>query len=76
MKPSKVPQALKDRLAGQACTIQGWPAKIVGRLASFATVAALDPQGPTVEYAWETAARIIDEKGGCFEPVAKHIKRK
>jgi|TARA_Y100000310_G_scaffold197133_1_gene197209 hypothetical protein len=50
-------QALADRFAGEPCTLDGEPAKIVGRQCKFATVATLRPSGPTAQFSWQTVQR-------------------
>lgn len=49
---------IANRWAGMPCYLDGKPAKIVGRLKDFATVAALDCSA-SVEFAWETVNRIM-----------------
>lgn len=56
---------LANRYAGQACTLNGKPARVIGRLNDFATIAALDVS-VDAEFAWETVARVMEEKGGAF----------
>ena len=58
---------LAERWAGEACTINGEPARITGRLEAFATVATLDPDGPAVPYSWHTVARVMSEHRGAFK---------
>ena len=51
--------------AGQDCTLEGCPARVVGRLERFATVRTNDGRFSAV-YAWETVARVMG-KGGNFK---------
>ena len=56
--------AISEEFTGAACTLDGKPAKITGRLNEFATVGAL--QGwMASEFSWEAVARIM-AKGGNF----------
>lgn len=52
-------KAIADQFAGQACYLDGAPAKIMGRLERFAIVATLDPSGPRVEYDWHTVNLVM-----------------
>jgi len=66
MKYRKLDQKEKDDLVLlsyiNGCTLDGKPACIGGRLNPFASVGHID--GPlTVEWAWETAKRIMDNDG-------------
>jgi len=54
-----------EKYAGEICTLDGEPARIVGRLLPFATVRTIRDGGPAFEYAWETVARVM-ENGGKF----------
>ena len=54
-----------EKYAGEICTLDGEPARIVGRLLHFATVRTIRDGGPAFEYAWETVARVM-ENGGKF----------
>ena len=56
---------LAETYTGAACTLDGRPARIVGRLNPFATVATL-PDGPSYQFAWETVARVMAQ-GGVFK---------
>jgi len=56
----------KTKLVNQpGITLNGKPARIIGRLETHATVATI-PSGPAYEYAWETVAHIVDTKNGAF----------
>lgn len=54
-----------EKYAGEICTLDGEPARIVGRLLPFAIVRTIRDGGPAFEYAWETVARVM-ENGGNF----------
>jgi hypothetical protein len=54
-----------ENMTGAQCTLNGLPATVCGRLNRFATVAALDPSGPSAEFSWHTVANVLD-KGGDF----------
>ena len=54
-----------EKYAGEICTLDGEPARIVGRLLPFATVRTIRDGGPSFDYAWETVARVM-ENGGKF----------
>ena len=54
-----------EKYAGEICTLDGEPARIVGRLLPFATVRTIRDGGPSFDYAWETVARVM-ENGGIF----------
>ena len=56
---------LADQYAGRACTLDGRDATVAGRLLPFARVCAL-PDGPAVEYAWPTVARVFLRTEGRF----------
>lgn len=51
-------QAIADKWTNQECFLDGKPAKIIGRVAGFATVYILG-KATTVEFAWETVDRIM-----------------
>lgn len=58
---------------GSECSLDGFPATVVGRMEPFATIRSLDyastptsVRGKAVEFAWETVDRIMTEKGGEF----------
>lgn len=52
---------IADRWAGEPCTLDGKPAKVVGRLRRFAEVASLDRHAgdKAVSFAWSTVDRIM-----------------
>ncbi len=56
-------QVIADQWSGRPCTLDGQPAKITGRLQTFATVSCLTPYGPAVEFAWETVQRVMVSGG-------------
>ncbi len=49
-------RAIADQYAGDDCTLNGEPARILGRLLPFARIRS-DSQ--EVEYAWETVALVM-----------------
>ena len=51
---------IADAYAGKDCTLDGEPARIVGRCLPFARVRS-DTQD--VEFAWETIRRVMEEGG-------------
>ena len=53
------------KFQGVRVTLDGKPAQVVGLRLPFATVRTLDPDVPSYEWAWATAARIVDN-GGSF----------
>ncbi len=56
-----------DKWAGELCTLQGEPARVVGRLDRFATVRTIRDSGPRAEYAWEIVDIIMSRRNGRFE---------
>ncbi len=63
------PDALADRgrqyVGIMTATLDGVPAAIMGRREDFAIVGQL-PHGLTVQYAWATVARIVEQSNGAF----------
>jgi len=59
--------AIAAQYAGKLCTLNGAPARVVGRLLRFAHVATLDYRGPDEEYTWEQVQRIMSQEGGRFQ---------
>ncbi len=59
--------ALAEMWAGEACTLDGRPAKIMGRANRFATVGTLDPTGPAVQFSWDSVNGIMLRHGGRFQ---------
>ena len=55
----KARQELANQWAGGACTLDGEPARVTGRLNRFATVKTIDPSGPIVEFSWEAVDRMM-----------------
>ena len=51
-------QKIADTWAGQACTLNGKPATVLGRRQPFAVVSCC-PDGERYEWAWETVDRIM-----------------
>ena len=64
-----LPDARRSLYAGRAVTLDGSPAKIIGFLQDFATVAAVGPGSgspvPAFEFSWLTVARAV-RAGGWF----------
>ncbi len=59
---------LAERWAGSICTLDGRPAKVVGRVNPFATVApveSLDDNYAGFQWSWEAVDRIM-KAGGNF----------
>lgn len=59
---------LKDiatKRAGEVCTLDGKPARILGRLKNFAIVAQI-PSGIKATWCWDTVEKIMQE-GGNFK---------
>ncbi|UBV13024.1 hypothetical protein [Mycolicibacterium fortuitum] len=56
----------RQRLCESKVTLDGEPARIIGWGQPFATVSRSDGRGGRVEFAWATAARIVDA-GGAFQ---------
>lgn len=52
-------ESFKDRWCGESCTLNGLPAKVIGRLREFALIAPLNSEMSGVEYAWATVNRIM-----------------
>ena len=57
---------IANQHTGARCTLDSKPATISGRLNQFATVSIL-PDGPAVEFAWETVSRVMGLRGGEFK---------
>jgi hypothetical protein len=53
-----------ENMTGAACTLDGKPATICGRLERFATVATLDGSA-SAEFSWHACANVLDS-GGAF----------
>ena len=60
MRPGQdtIVEAIANRWAGKPCYLNDKPAKIVGRLNPFATVATMDGS-QSVEFSWHTINRIM-----------------
>jgi hypothetical protein len=56
-------QELANQWVGETCTLDGEPAKVVGRLHPFGAVSTLDYRGQRVEFCWETIDRIMRKDG-------------
>lgn len=56
----------KYNLIEARVTLDGKPAKVSGARKQFATVATLDTDGPAIEFAWPTVARVV-AAGGAFK---------
>lgn len=57
----------RRRLIDAEVTLDGYPARILGRLNEYATVTTYRQEDPRLHYewSWETAARVVS-KGGAF----------
>lgn len=58
--------AKRELCQAEDVTLDGKPAMIMGARNAFATVATLNVDGPAVEFAWPTVARIV-ANGGAFK---------
>jgi hypothetical protein len=56
----------RQKLCETPVTLDGEPARISGWANPFAAVTRSDGRGGSVEFAWPTAARIV-EAGGAFQ---------
>jgi len=56
---------LADKWAGEECTLDGKPARVLGRLNDFATIAQI-PDGKKAEWTWDKVERIM-YGGGSFK---------
>lgn len=65
MKTAYATTERKYELIEARVTLDGKPAKISGARQQFAVVATLNPDGPAVEFAWTTVARVV-ANGGQF----------
>lgn len=61
-----IPVQDRQRLIDAEVTLDGKPARVIGRLNDFGTVAQIGRGGVTADYAWETIRRVIDERDGRF----------
>ena len=61
-----IDDAQRQRLCETTVTLDGEPARISGWANTFAAVSRGDGRGGSVEFAWPTAARIVDA-GGAFQ---------
>lgn len=61
-----IARAISERWTGERCYLDGAPARIVGRLNRFATVAPDNPDVPAIDYSWHTVNRVM-ERGRYFE---------
>lgn len=59
---------IADSYAGCACTLDGKPAKITGRLLPFARVGLMEGS-LNVEFAWQTVRLVMTEQNGAFRSV-------
>lgn len=67
-------QEIADRWAGEACTLNGEPAKVQGRKLPYGVVAPLDAAFGGVEFAWQTIDDVM-RAGGRFV-TSGHAARK
>ena len=58
-----IPQETRDKLVGLPCTLDGQPAKIVGRNEPFPVIVS---DTNRVEFSWPTVAYIM-QNGGRFK---------
>ena len=58
---------LAEDYCGELCTLDGEPARIVGRAERFATVLHHPQRGLHVQYAWETVHHVMSTQGGAFK---------
>jgi len=59
-------EGYKAAWCGENCTLDGRPARIVGKRHPFAMVSTIDPPFIDIEYSWATVARIMAD-GGKFK---------
>lgn len=57
---------MAERWAGAACTLNGRPAKVTGRLNRFATVAYMNGDMASVEFSWPAVETVMLANGGRF----------
>lgn len=62
----KTRRQIAERWGGKDCTLDGRPARIVGRFADFPQVRPDDPQFASVEFSWE-AVELVMSAGGKFK---------
>jgi hypothetical protein len=64
-------QEIADHYAGKFCTLDGRPARIIGRAQAFATVYTTDcdndEQVVEHEWSWAAVAHIMRDNGGRFQ---------
>lgn len=58
-------KAIADKYAGAACTLNGLPARVTGRLCDYATIAQLN-SGLSAEWSWPAVERVM-LTGGNFK---------
>jgi len=60
---NKITERLANKHAGELCTLNGRSAKVVDRLNEFATIGTLEEPFISVEFAWPTVERVINNGG-------------
>jgi hypothetical protein len=58
MLTCKQTQRLADQWTGSRCTLDGKPARVIGRLNRFATVAQI-PDGHAVDFTWKQVDNVM-----------------
>ena len=62
-----ITQAERDAIVDRRdITLNGMPAKVIGRLERFPRVATLSVNGLSLEYCWQTVKMVCDHDGGAF----------
>ncbi len=56
----------RNRLTDSHVTLNGKPARVIGRFNEVPTVAQI-PIGLSVDFCWKTVQNIVDNKNGCFK---------
>ena len=59
-------QDIANYWAGEPCTLDGVPAKVIGRLNKFATIATYDTNS-ACEFSWFAVKRVMENEGGHFK---------
>jgi len=62
-----ITQDQKDDLIYEKATLDGSPATIRGRLLKYAVVSRIYTPSHSVEFAWDTVAHIVANRGGAFK---------
>jgi hypothetical protein len=56
----------EPRGAFNHCTLDGQPARIIGRSAPYATIEPVDPDAEPIDCPWDVVAQVLDERDGAF----------